>query len=73
MKKAIKFSMAFILMVTAILVIPKVSNAETREVTDESSLISEISSANPGDININTRQYYNNTTNSNSKRTYNRW
>ena len=49
MKKAIKFSMAFILMVTAILVIPKVSNAETREVTDESSLISEISSANPGD------------------------
>ena len=49
MKKEIKFLIAFILMIAALLVIPKISNAETREVTDESSLISEIASASSGD------------------------
>ena len=49
MKNTMKITAIFALIIGALLIMPKASKAATREVTDESTLISEISSADPGD------------------------
>ncbi len=49
MKKSIKITAIFAAILAILFIVPNASKATTREVTDESTLISEINSANPGD------------------------
>ena len=49
MKKSIKTTAIFAAILAILFIVPNASKATTREVTDESTLISEINSANPGD------------------------
>ena len=49
MKNSIKITAIFAAILAILFIVPNASKATTREVTDESTLISEINSANPGD------------------------
>ena len=49
MKNSIKITAIFAAILAILFIVPNASKATTREVTDESTLISEINSADPGD------------------------